>query len=261
MDWDLEIEKEIDNKLKKIRLEHSLKVLESINIDKHLKMALKEMLHKRLNEDPQFFNVSIEEKPRAVIAFSGGVDSTTSAVIAKNIFDIEAVSCYSKYIMTEKLKHDIDALSKKINLKIRFLDIDLEDVYDGVINCKFHPCGRCHKIIERAVLDYAISSDVEYIIFGDLLAFGCQSIYWDGNVFRFNLPSFFALTKDEERELLNSKGILLDRDYGCPLLEIYHQRCGGVKFTIQRILREVRGRVISREEGFKNIIEVLSHKK
>jgi predicted PP-loop superfamily ATPase len=72
------------------------------------------------------------------------------------------------------------------------------------------------------------------------------------------LPSFFALTKDEEREILKNNGIELRMGYGCPLLRIYHQHNKGYKFTIQRILREVRGRVINEEEGFKNIADILN---
>ncbi len=256
------IEEEVNKKLIKLRLKNSLEILEKLNLKNNVKYALKNMLLRRLNGEKDFYKISIEEekKPKSVIAFSGGVDSTTSLIIAKQIFNVKAVSCYSKYIMTDKMKKNIKSLAKHLKVDLEFIDIDLEDVYKKVVEGRFHPCGRCHKIIEESVLNYAKKVNAEFVIFGDLLAFGYLSLYKiDNNIFRFNLPSFFALTKDEEREILKNNKIFIESSYGCPLLKVYHKYNRGYKFSIQRILREVRGRVISEEEGFKNIVELIEN--
>ena len=258
MNFEKIIEERVNQKLKELRLKNSLEILEKLDINIELKKPLKYMILKRLRGDKEFYKISIDKKPRAVVAFSGGVDSSTSAIIAKHIFDITAVSCYSKYIMTNEMKENAKNIAKKIGVDLEFINVDLEKVYKGVVNGRFHPCGRCHKIIESAVIDYAKKINAEFVIFGDLLAFGYLSLYKDDDIFRFNLPSFFALTKDEEREILKNNGIELKASYGCPLLKIYHQHNKGYKFTIQRILREVRGRVVNEEEGFKNIIDTLN---
>ena len=258
MDFEKIIEEKVNQKLKELRIKNSLEILNKLDIDVELKEALKCMLLKRLHGDKEFYKISIDKKPKAVIAFSGGVDSSTSAIIAKHIFDVKAVSCYSKYIMTDEMKENIKNIAKKIGVDLEFIDIDLEEVYEGVVNGRFHPCGRCHKVIEHAIINYAKNIDAEFVIFGDLLAFGYLALYKEDGIFRFNLPSFFALTKDEEREILKNNGIELRMGYGCPLLKIYHQHNKGYKFTIQRILREVRGRVVDEEEGFKNIADILN---
>ncbi|HII59418.1 TPA: hypothetical protein HA335_02370 [Methanocaldococcus jannaschii] len=252
------MEEKVNQKLKELRLKNSLEILEKLDINTELKEALKSTLLKRLNGEKEFYKISIDKKPKAVVAFSGGVDSSTSAIIAKQIFDVKAVSCYSKYIMTDEMRENAKNIAKKIGISLEFVSIDLEEVYKGVVNGKFHPCGRCHKVIENAVIDYAKKIDAEFVIFGDLLAFGYLALYREDEIFRFNLPSFFALTKDEEREILKNNGIELKMSYGCPLLKIYHKHNKGYKFTIQRILREVRGRVVNEEEGFKNIVEILN---
>ncbi|ACV25137.1 7-cyano-7-deazaguanine synthase [Methanocaldococcus fervens] len=257
MNYEKIIEEEVNKKLKELRLKNSLELLEKLNIYKELKEALKNMLLKRLNGDKEFYKISIDKKPDAVVAFSGGVDSSTSTIIAKQIFNVKAVSCYSEYIMTEEMKKNVKKLVKKIGVDLEFIDINLKEVYEDTIKGRYHPCGRCHKIVESAVMNYAKENNVEFVIFGDLLAFGYLALYKDNEIFRFNLPSFFALTKNEERTILKNNGIELKMSYGCPLLKAYHKNNRGYKFTIQRILREVRGRVVDEEEGFKNIIDIL----
>ncbi|XRO75625.1 7-cyano-7-deazaguanine synthase [Methanocaldococcus sp. 28A] len=254
------IEYMVNKKLKELRLKNSLEILERLDISIELKETLRCMIMKRLNGDKEFYKVSIDKKPRAVVAFSGGVDSSASTIIAKQIFEIKAVSCNSEYIMTDEMRKNAENVAKNIGVDLEFIDIDLKDIYEGVIKGRFHPCGRCHKIIENAVMDYAKKINAEFVIFGDLLAFGYLALYKNNNLFRFNLPSFFALTKDEEREILKNNGIEIKASYGCPLLKSYHKHNRGYKFTIQRILREVRGRVISYEEGVKNIKDIVNLK-
>ncbi|AIJ05389.1 hypothetical protein JH146_0539 [Methanocaldococcus bathoardescens] len=260
MEFEKIIEEKVNQKLKELRLKNSLEILERLDIDIELKEALKHMIIRRLNGDKEFYKVSIDKKPSAVVAFSGGVDSSTSTIIAKQIFNVKAVSCYSEYIMTDEMRENAKNIAKKIGIDLEFIDIDLKEVYEKVVEGRYHPCGRCHKIVENAVIDYAKKINAEFVIFGDLLASGYLALYKDNEIFRFNLPSFFALTKDEEREILKNNGIEIKASYGCPLLKIYHKHNRGYKFTIQRILREVRGRVVSEEEGFKNIVEILKLK-
>ncbi|XRO77596.1 7-cyano-7-deazaguanine synthase [Methanocaldococcus sp. 10A] len=260
MEFEKFIEDKINKKLKELRLRNSLEILERLDISIELKEALRCMVIKRLDGDKEFYKVSIYKKPSAVVAFSGGVDSSTSTIIAKQIFEVKAVSCYSKYIMTDEMRKNAENVAKNIGVDLEFIDVDLNDIYEGVIKGRFHPCGRCHKIVENAVMNYAKKINAEFVIFGDLLAFGYLALYINNGIFRFNLPSFFALTKDEEREILKNNGIEIKASYGCPLLKTYHKHNRGYKFTIQRILREVRGRVVNEEEGFKNIKDIVGLK-
>ncbi|WP_423793027.1 hypothetical protein ACPB8Q_02125 [Methanocaldococcus indicus] len=253
------IEEILTKKLIKLRLENSERVINKyINILKHnFIKSLKEMIKKRKNFSLDFFKIDYDKEYKCVVAFSGGIDSSLSVLISKYLFDIDVVSCYSPVIND---KNEIKEIGKKLNVKVKFIDIDLEDIYKEALLNRYHPCGRCHKLIENTVINYAKSVNANFIIFGDLLAFGNQSLYKiDNNLFRFNINSFFALTKNEEREILKNFNINVDKKYGCKMLEDYHTKNKSYKFTIQRILREVRGRVITPEEGYKNILEVLNY--
>ena len=244
--------------LTKLRVECSLSLLNKLDISKNLKDVLKDMLKNRLN-NLNFYKVNYKDKEEATLALSGGVDSVTSAIIGKQIFDIKAIFCYSKHLHSEEYLDYITNLSNNLNIDLKIIKTDLGKIYkESVLENRYHPCGRCHKLIENEVIKRAKN----FVIFGDLLAFGSLSFYKINNdLYRLNLPSFFALTKDEERKILKRENIKISQRYGCLMLWEYHKKNKNYKFTIQRILREVRGRVISSEEGYNNIINILEGNK
>jgi len=198
------------------------------------------------------------EKERTVVAFSGGVDSTASALISKKVFHVVGVTIYSPIIMEKKDKDKISYLVEKLGITHRFIEVDLEDIKLGALEGRYHPCGRCHKRIEKSILNYARVEDIRYVVYGDMLSTGYLSIVKeDDDIIRINMPSFLSLTKNQCREILESIGIEIKQRYTCPLLRIAHRYERNKKFTIQRILREVRAQVVDSKEGLKNILEVL----
>ncbi|HIP84843.1 MAG TPA: ExsB family transcriptional regulator [Methanothermococcus okinawensis] len=198
------------------------------------------------------------ERERAVVALSGGVDSTASALISKRIFRVVGVTVYSPYIMEERDRSNISQLVEKLGITCKFIEVDLEDIKLGTLEGRFHPCGRCHKRIEESVLNYAREEGIKYVVYGDMLSTGNLSIVEEGDIVRINMPSFLSLTKNHSREILKTAGIEIKQRYTCPLLKIAHRYERNKRFTIQRILREVRAQVIDREEGLRNILEVLN---
>jgi len=196
------------------------------------------------------------KRERAVVAFSGGVDSTASALISRRIFDIVGVTIYSPDIMEEEDRRRISHLVKNLGIPHRFIEIDFEDIKLATLEGRYHPCGRCHKRIEESVMRYAREEGIEYVIFGDMLSSGYLSVVKEGNIVRINMPSFLSLTKNQCREILKSVGIEIKQRYGCPLLRTAHRYERNKKFTIQRILREVRAQVVDSEEGLRNIMEL-----
>ena len=212
------------------------------------------------SDDNNNFSTNKENKKRkAIVAFSGGVDSTVSVIISKKIFNVLGITIQSPIIMNSESKKNISSLADKLGISHKFIDVDLEDIEIDTLNGKYHPCGRCHGKIERAILDYAKDNNINYIIYGDMLSTGYLSIVKeDENILRINMPSYLVLTKNENR-LLASKtyNIEISQKYGCPLLKKAHKYNKNKKFTIQRILREVRAQVIDEKEGLENILQIL----
>ncbi|ABR54807.1 ExsB family protein [Methanococcus vannielii SB] len=198
------------------------------------------------------------KKEKALVAFSGGVDSTASSIIGSAIFQITSVSAHSPHIITDETKKNIINLSEKLKITHEFLDVDLEDVLNDTISAKYHPCGRCHGAVEEVILNYAKKNNIKYIIYGDMLSIGHLSIRKvDEKIVRVNIPSFLTMTKNESRAVLSEFNIDIRQSYGCKLLKKAHKHEHMQKYTIQRILREVRAQVITAEEGFKNILDVV----
>ncbi|MDK2987906.1 DUF7411 family protein [Methanothermococcus thermolithotrophicus] len=269
----------MDPRIKEVRLNASMKALDSIYkkdlIPDQVYENLKKLLDLRkplafesgrfkengLDELLNFLsNTDVEnDKPKAIVAFSGGVDSTASATISKKIFDVTGVTAFSDYIMVEENKKRVKNTADALKIKHEFVEIDLSEIFEDVIAGKYHPCGRCHSAVERSILEYAANNDIKYIIYGDMLSVGYLSIVAEENgIIRINMPSFLVLTKNESRELLRKSGIEIKQSYGCKLLKKSHNHKQMRKFTIQRILREVRAQVIDKDEGLRNILEVLN---
>ncbi len=276
----------MNKKVRDLRLDSSLKNLNALYdkdlLDNELYFSLKNILELRKTNFKEFLNYLSDNidnintndindinddgkngKPKALIAFSGGIDSTSSAIISKRIFSkigikTIAITAYSPIIITPDDKKNILQLVEELNIPHRFIDVNLDEILRDTLNGKYHPCGRCHKVIENAILNYANENGVKYIIYGDMLSVGNLSIIPESRgILRINILSYLALTKNESREILRKNSIVISQRYGCPLLKKANKYDRNKKFTIQRILREVRANVIDKDEGLKNILEIL----
>ena len=90
---------------------------------------------------------------KTVVALSGGVDSSASLIIAKMLgFNPLAVTVNpGDIILPRYFRENVENLTHKLGVKHRYLDVDLKEVIDGSLEGRFHPCGRCSKIIEETV--------------------------------------------------------------------------------------------------------------
>ena len=184
---------------------------------------------------------------KAIIALSGGVDSSFSLIIAKLMgFNPLAVTVDpGNIVLPSYYKNNVENLSKSLKVPHEYIEVDMSSVVKEAIEGRIHPCGRCSKSIENALLKYAKKSEIPFLIFGDFLATGSQSIVSMDGFWRINLPAMLSATKGETRSLssyfdINSRG-----GYGCPLIKEVHKLHPHMRrFSIQRILRETRAGVL-----------------
>jgi len=115
---------------------------------------------------------------KTVLALSGGVDSSTSLIIAKMLgFNPLAVTVNpGDIILPRYFREGVENLTQKLGVKHQYLEVDMKEVIDGSLEGRFHPCGRCSKTIEETVFNFARENNIPFVIYGDLLSSGAQSI-------------------------------------------------------------------------------------
>lgn len=180
---------------------------------------------------------------RVVVALSGGVDSSFSLIIAHHLgFNPVAVTADpGTIILPAHFKRNIDKLCNELGVKHEYLNLDFSDFVQESFQGRFHPCGRCSKMIHSAVLEYARSNNISMVIFGDLLSTGSQSINYKEDIIRINLPAFLGVSKQELQKITEKFNVRKSNYFGCPLLgEIQKKYPHMRRYSIQRILRETR---------------------
>ena len=247
---------------RKYNMELSLSNLESV-INRYDGETLKNLMNLLKNRLDNIYNFSFQKfikdnsfdetgSHNAVVALSGGVDSSFSLILAKFLgFNPLAVTVDPGSIVLPKYFHQkIDKLIMELEVPHSFLDVDMDALIDDSLNGKYHPCGRCSKIIEGRVIDFAAEKNIPIVIFGDMLSAGLQSIVYENGLIRINLPAVLNATKSEIKSLTRNMGITSSGFYGCPLLYEVHKKYPHMKkFSLQRILRETRAGVLEPGEA------------
>lgn len=198
------------------------------------------------NFDDYFSNHSFEESKsvEAVVALSGGVDSSFSLILAKKLgFNPIAVTVDpGTIILPKQFKDNISLVTESLNVSHEYLKADYSEVISESFRGNVHPCGRCSKSTGRLVKQYAKDKEIPIIIFGDMLATGSQCInLQEDSLYRLNLPASLSVGKQEIKSLIKNYNLSTFKGFGCPLLYEVHKKFPYMKkFSIQRILRETR---------------------
>ena len=180
----------------------------------------------------------------AVVALSGGVDSSFSLILAKKLgFHPKAVTVDpGTIILPNQFKNNIKKLTESLDIEHEYIESDYSDIVQESFTGKVHPCGRCSKNTSHLVMEYAKTEEIPIIIFGDMLATGSQCInLQDDSLYRLNLPASLSVGKQEIKSLIRNYNLKEFKGFGCPLLYEVHRKFAYMKkFSIQRILRETR---------------------
>ena len=237
---------------KKYKLNLSKKTVSNIDSDLIGLKNLKTIINAKLNNIYSFnFETYLcenkfeeSEKIEAVVALSGGVDSSFSLILAKKLgFNPIAVTVDpGTIILPKQFKQNIQLLSDELDIAHEYIETDYSDIISESFTGKLHPCGRCSKNTSELVKEYAKSKEIPIIIFGDMLATGSQCINMqDDSLYRLNLPASLCVGKQEIKSLIRNYDLKEFKGFGCPLLYEVHRKFPYMKkFSIQRILRETR---------------------
>ncbi len=194
-----------------------------------------------------------ESETEAIVACSGGVDSSFSLILAKKLgFNPIAVTVDPGIIiLPNQFKKNIIKLTEQLDVEHHYLKVDSSEIIQEALNGKYHPCGRCSKLIEETVYQYAIDNKIPLVIYGDMLSTGTQSITQQKEgLLRVNLPASLSCGKEEIKTLTKTYNLATFDGFGCPLLYEVHRKYPYLKkFSIQRILRETRAQALEPGEA------------
>ncbi len=198
--------------------------------------------------------------PVSVVALSGGVDSSFSLILAKILgFQPRAVTVDpGSIILPGHFKRSVDHLTGKLQVPHEYLPLNMEEVVQESLKGRYHPCGRCSKLIEEKVLDHTQKMGAGFLFYGDLLSTGADSLHWEGDILRINLPALLSATKGEVKGVACKWKVEKKAGYGCPLLkEVQKKHPSMRRYSIQRIERETRAGVLEPGEALDMIMRLI----
>lgn len=237
---------------KEYKLKLSKKTVNNLDLDlvglENLEKTIENKLENiySFNFDTYFNENQFEESKNieAVVALSGGVDSSFSLILAKKLgFNPTAITVDpGTIILPKQFKNNIKLLTESLNIKHEYINADYSQVIKESFTGKLHPCGRCSKNTGEIAKKYAKDNKIPIIIFGDMLATGSQCInLQEDSLYRLNLPASLSVGKQEIKSLIKNYDLKTFKGFGCPLLYEVHKKFPYMKkFSIQRILRETR---------------------
>ncbi len=197
---------------------------------------------------------------QTVVALSGGVDSSSSLIIAKELgFNPIAVTVNpGDIILPRYFRESVENLTQKLGVEHHYIKVEMDEVIRGALEGTFHPCGRCSKTIEEAIFEFTIDNNFPFLIYGDLLSTGAQSLQVENNILRINLPALLSLKKGDVKKIASKLGVEKKGGYGCPLIGEVHKKHHHMRrFSIQRVLRETRAGVLEPGEALNQIKGIL----
>lgn len=247
--------------IKEYTLKLSKKTIHNLNYKTNALKNLEKLIDDRLTNIYAFdFNNYFEknqfeesENIEAVVALSGGVDSSFSLILAKKLgFNPIAITIDSgTIILPNQYKKNVKLLTEKLNITHEYIKADYSEIIKESLSGKLHPCGRCSKNTSKLAKEYAKTNKIPIIIFGDMLATGTQCInLQDEGLYRLNLPASLSASKQEIKSLIRKVKLKEFKGFGCPLLYEVHRKYPHLKkYSIQRILRETRSSALESGEA------------
>ncbi|NJE42984.1 7-cyano-7-deazaguanine synthase [Thermococcus sp. GR6] len=198
---------------------------------------------------------------KAILAFSGGKDSTVALYLAKEVYkvpELEAVMI-DHGLMAEEAIENAKRIAEHLNVPFRILRYDYSDIFREALLKAESPCRRCSKRTMERLRKYALKKGYRYIITGHELPFGHHPYrLMSGGVMQIRLLSL--MPESERLEILKNLPFKLPELTGyttnClvlgPALERYWEKHGH-SFEHRRIAALVRYGLLDREKAEREV--------
>ncbi|WP_148883023.1 DUF7411 family protein [Thermococcus aciditolerans] len=194
---------------------------------------------------------------RAIVAYSGGKDSTVALYLAKEVYkvpELEAVMI-DHGLMAREAIENAERTARALGVPFKVLRYDYSDIFREALLKAESPCRRCSKRTTEKLRKYALKNGYKYIITGHELPFGHHPYRrMSGGVTQIRLLSM--MTERERLEILEKLPFEFPELPGyttnClvlgPALERYWEKHGH-SFEHRRIAALVRYGLMNREKA------------
>ena len=198
---------------------------------------------------------------RAIVAYSGGKDSTVALYLAKEVYgvkELEAVMI-DHGLMAEEAIENARRVAEALEVPFTLLRYDYSDIFRNALIKAQSPCRACSKRTMEKLRKYALRNGYRYIITGHELPFGHHPYrVMKGGVIQVRLLSLMP-----ERERLE---VLKELPFEFPELPGYTTNClvlgpalerywnvHGHSFEHRRIAALVRYGLMDREKAEREV--------
>ncbi|AIF70417.1 hypothetical protein PAP_10230 [Palaeococcus pacificus DY20341] len=197
---------------------------------------------------------------RAILAFSGGKDSTVALYLAKERYgvDVEAVMVDHGFMAKEAIEN-AKRIADHLGVPFTVLQYDYSDIFREALLKSQSPCKRCSSRTMKKLRKYALKKGMKYIITGHELPFGHHPYrLMSGGVVQIRLLTL--MTEKERLSILEKLPFEFPKLYGyttnClmlgPALERYYEK-RGYSFETRRIAALVRYGLMDKEKALKEV--------
>ncbi|NJE08231.1 hypothetical protein E3E31_06800 [Thermococcus sp. M39] len=198
---------------------------------------------------------------KAIVAFSGGKDSTVALYLAKDVYkvpELEAVMIDHGFMAKEAIEN-AKRIAEYLDVQFTILRYDYSDIFREALLKAQSPCRRCSKRTMEKLRKYALKKEVKYIITGHELPFGHYPYrLMSGGIVQIRLLSL--MSESERFEILKKLPFEFPKLAGyttnClilgPALERYYEK-HGFSFEHRRIAALVRYGLLDKEKALEKV--------